>query len=362
MKTQLEVRAASIGQLGQERLGALAARVGFSLDEITAMQGLFGELLHPWAGDSSARPPAWPSDVSDDHSPFEFSIAIGGAQRELRVLVESRSDPPTLESNQVWGESINALLRRRYGVCLDRFAEVRDLFLPAHPDGVFAIWHAVSFWPGHLPEFKLYLNLSAQGLNRAPEVAREALQRLGFGSAWPEVVRHSMRRGPADDQLVYFSVDLAATPAARVKLYVRHHRADLAVLEESVQAPVGSFCRALAGSDGPYLGKGPVVCLGFVEGDGQRPSARTLYFPIAAYACDDRAARDRIVELLRANQLPVEDYLGPLEAFALRNLDEGVGMQSYVSIRQQDGRPRMTVYFSPELYHVQPPRPRLVSR
>src|SRR3954451_8650897 len=115
MQTRLDPRSLSLGQLGMGRLASLAEGVGFLPAQISAMQELFGELLHPWAGDSSSQPPAWLSDVSDDHSPYEFSIAVGGAQPELRVLVESRGDPPTLESNQVWGTSINAMLRRRYG-------------------------------------------------------------------------------------------------------------------------------------------------------------------------------------------------------------------------------------------------------
>ena len=358
MQTQPAAWSVTLGQLGLECMGSLAERVGFARGEIAAMQWLFSELVHPWGGVDMRLPPPWPSDVSDDHSPFEFSVAVGGSRPELRVLVESRGDPPTLESNQRWGLNINAMLQQRYGVNLDRFEQVRELFLPARPEGVFAIWHAVSFWPGRAPEFKLYLNLAAQGKARAPEVAQRALETLGFGGAWPEVVRHSMRRGELD-QLMYFSLDLSSTAAARVKLYFRHHDADCAVLEESAQGPVGGLCRALAGGDGPYLGKGPVVCLGFVESQPNAPSARTLYFPIAAYAPNDRVARDRVAEFLRSQGLPAADYTGPLEGFARRRLEDGVGMQSYASLRWSNGRPRVTVYFSPEAYHVAAPRPRL---
>jgi DMATS type aromatic prenyltransferase len=351
----------TLAELGLDRLTALARRVGLSR-EVGNMRELFCELLSPWGERDRAEPPAWPSDVCDDHTPFEFSFVMGGRTPELRILVESRDNPPSLRSNQRWGLAVNAMLEKRYGVSLERFERLRDLFLPEQPEGAFAIWHAVSFFPGEAPKFKLYLNLAAQGTARAEDLTRETLARLSLGEAWPHLAEHCLGRGPALDALMYLSLDLAEGPDARVKVYLRHYSATCNVLERSCGAapspPPGSvreFCRALAGDEGPYERKAPVVCLTYGPPES-RPSASTCYFPVAAYAPNDRVARDRVAAYLEAHDLSASEYLGGLEAFATRGLQDGVGMQSYASLRIAGGRPRVTVYLSPEAYRTEPAR------
>lgn len=366
MHTQLERAAPSLGELGSGRLAALAVKAGFG-DELPAMQRLFQELLATSGVNVAGAAPAWRSDVCDDHTPFEFSVAVGGASQELRVLVESREGGLGIDGNRRWGLRVNQWLRETRGLRLERFEQLRDLFLPDDAQGVFSIWHAVSFWPGRAPEFKCYLNLEAQGAARAPQLAAEALERLGFGRAWPLVMRTLLRRGPELDRLMYFSLDLSPTTAPRVKLYARHYAATTDELELAASGARGhqpgrltEFCRVLSGGDGPYLDKGPVSCLGFLDSELERPSASTIYFPIAAYAPNDRVARNRIASYLVLHELPLAPYVGPLEAFANRRLEDGIGMQSYASLRWSGDRPRVTVYFSPEAYSVGPARPTLM--
>ncbi|HZS41824.1 MAG TPA: hypothetical protein VFF06_33575, partial [Polyangia bacterium] len=197
----------------------------------------------------------------------------------------------------------------------------------------------------------------AQGQERAPRLAEKAMRRLGFGGAWPAIAAHLLGRGPERDRLMYFSLDLSRSAAARVKLYVRHFAATGAVLEHVCAAAPGlqpgsveEFCRALAGADGPFLQKAPVTCAAFVEDDVERPSTTTIYFPVAAYAPNDRVARDRIAGYLAQHALPLDAYTTPLDAFATRRLGDGAGMQSYASLRCGCARPRVTVYFSPEVF------------
>jgi DMATS type aromatic prenyltransferase len=359
---------ATIGEFGSNRLTALGRYLGFGDEQLEAMERQLRQLLGSYSKRSTADPPAWLSDVSDDHSPFEFSVAIDGSTPELRLLVESRGNPPTLESNERWGMAVNERLHNDFGICLDRFEQIRDLFFPANPQCVFAIWHAVCFWPGRRPEFKCYLNLAARGPAGSSSIAREALERLGFGRAWPLIAHTAMRRGADLDRLMYFSLDLSSSAAPRVKLYLRHFSASSLDLEIACTAArdhepgrITEFCRTLTGGDGPFTQKGPVTCLSFVTGDEERPSTSTLYFPIAAYAPNDRVARNRIASYLVLHELPLEAYTGPLETFATRRLDAGVGLQSYAALRWSGDRPRVTVYLSPEIYGVQAPRPVLTA-
>ncbi|MCU1280130.1 MAG: pyrroloquinoline quinone [bacterium] len=363
MLSQPQGYATNLGDLGSQRMTALARRLGFGGDEIASMEQLFRELLAPWAHLPVGGVPPWPSDVSDDHSPFEFSVAIDGAAPELRMLVESRGEPATLASNEQWGLAVNERLRSEHGAQLERFERIRDLFLPADPSCVFAIWHAVCFWPGRPPEFKCYLNLLAQGAGAPARVAQEALQRLGFAHAWPVIARTALHRGAAVDRLMYFSLDLSPSPAPRVKVYTRHLDVTTAELEHACSGAldyqpgrITEFCRTVGGDDGAYQEKGPVTCLAFVDGASAQASASTIYFPIAAYAPNDRIARNRIASYLVLHELPFSSYVGPLEAFSTRPLDDGIGMQSYVSMRWRGDKPRVTVYLSPEACSVQRPR------
>lgn len=349
----------TLGDFGGHRLGALARAVGLH-DETDALDQSFRQLLGPWAEAPVGGTPPWLSDVCDDHTPFEFSIAIGGAHPELRILVERRGASPNLASNQVVGTALNAELVRTHGADLERLHAIEDLFLRPDAQGVFAMWHAMSFSAGCAPECKLYLNLHAQGPTRAAAVAEAALERLGFPRAWGALAEYAMARGPELDVPSYLSLDLADRSGARVKVYFRHLEATVDDLERACSAAkmhvaghVAEFCTTLGG-EGPYTAKGLVTCFAYVEGD-ERPSASTIYFPIGAYAQDDRVARDRIAAYLTGHGLPVSAYMAPLEAFANRPLEAGVGMHSYASLRWVDA-PRVTVYFTPEAYRVEPPR------
>jgi DMATS type aromatic prenyltransferase len=353
--------ASSLGDFGVQRLQRLAQPAGLR-DQLPLMESVFRLLLDAWSP-SALGEPAWPSDVCDDHSPFEYSIVIGGATPELRLLVESRGDPPTLASNQEWGLAVNQRLAREYGVRLERFNRISDLFLPVGGDAVFALWHAVSFWPGRAPEFKCYLNVNARGPSEAPRLVQEALTRLGFGHLWPAIAASALRRSDFD-RLAYFSLDLSPSAAPRVKIYFRHLNSTAEDLELACSCArdyspgrIAEFCRALSGGEERFSRRGPVSCLSLV--DANQPSASTIYFPIASYAPNDRVARNRIASYLVLHELPLAGYLDPLQAFATRRLEDGIGMQTYASMKWGGDKPRVTTYFSPEAFHVQPPRPLL---
>jgi hypothetical protein len=49
-------------------------------------------------------------------------------------------------------------------------------------------------------------------------------------------------------------------------------------------------------------------------------------------------------------------YSAALEGFAKRPLQSGVGLQSYVSVRLHSGPRHVTIYLSPEVYRIEPPR------
>lgn len=363
-----EVVRSTFADFGAERLSRVCHAVGMG-DSARDTVAKFRTLLEPWGERTIGGTPVWPSDIVDDHTPFEISVTVGGHHSEVRVLVEAQGETPTLRAQQEAGRALTRRLERDFGADLRRLRLVEDLFLPEDPKGIFAVWHAVSFRSDGKLDLKIYLNLQARGRPLAPALAEEALARLGFGRAWPGLSRIAARRGLDLDELIYFSLDLSPRLDPRAKVYFRHHHTTSAELEAALAlspqhtpGDVARMCRALADEEGPLSMRAPVSCFSYVPGDTQRPSEATIYFPITGYVTDDRETQSRISAYLSSLGVPAAPYEAAVNAFTSRPLESGAGMQSYVSFRHDRGVPRLTVYFGPEAYSAQPPSTRPFSR
>ncbi|MFT3774325.1 MAG: tryptophan dimethylallyltransferase family protein [Minicystis sp.] len=337
--------------LGSNRLRSLCRGLGFDSSDERRALSIFRKLAASWGARSALKAPPWASDITDDHSPFEFSVAVDGAEPELRFLIEVLGDTPGLQSNWEASLAMNEQLAAEYGVHLGRLAEVQDLFAPTSECHRFTLWHAVCLRPGAAPDFKIYLNPQSRGRAQARNVVETAMRRLGFGDA----VAHLPEIGP-DDEITYFSLDLSAKREARVKVYTAHHHATVERIDQAIQSARGhapgktaEFCEAMSGSLGPYDSRPVLTCLSFVQGSAT-PLTGTVHFPVRTYAHDDRVVRDRIVRYLNQGGAPV--YARAIEAFTDRELEDGLGMQTYASLRVDPERQRVTVYLAPEVYDV----------
>ncbi|HEY0094295.1 MAG TPA: tryptophan dimethylallyltransferase family protein, partial [Archangium sp.] len=267
-------------------------------------------------------------------------------------------ESPTLASNWLAGWAICERLEREFGASLERLRLIEELFAPTSACPRFALWHAVCFREGRAPDFKVYLNPMAWGREQAHALVAEAMRRLGMEASiryLPEMTSH--------DTPIYFSLDLAARQGARVKVYTAHREGTASRIESMLRHAPGyepgqmeGFCRAMAGSEGPYSARPVQTCLAFAEGS-PLPSMGTVYFPVRTYAGDDGAVRDRVLAFLHPEAGAF--YARALNAFAARPLEAGIGMQTYVSLRQHRGQRRLTVYLAPEVYTVRPAQPEL---
>ncbi|NJR32288.1 MAG: hypothetical protein HC778_04850, partial [Chamaesiphon sp. CSU_1_12] len=204
--------------------------------------------------------------------------------------------------------------------------------------------------------FKIYLNPQSQQPSRAAAVVEESLVRLGFTHAWPTLAETAAQRGPDKDEFVYFSLDLAAHEHARVKVYLRHQDATPAELESALSAARNyipgdaiEFCQAMAPGQTSFSAKSVITAFSWVEGDNETPSVGTLHLPISNYATDDRAVCDLIDLYFIEHGLPVSKYQSAIRSFATRQLDAGVGMHSYTSLRRERQQRRVGIYLNPEL-------------
>jgi DMATS type aromatic prenyltransferase len=337
-------RSPTLLDVGTDRLSSLLRALEYSPSRVREAVTTFSRFAVPW-GDARANAASWPSDVTDDHTPFELSLALDGAEPETRALVEVQGAVPSVPENWVAAQALTRRWAPTYGMDLARLDRVASLFEPTPRTPRFALWHGICFGRAMAPDFKVYLNPYARSPERARDLVEEAMRRLGFGSAAMHFPEHA--RG---EDVMYFALDLSASPQARVKVYFANRAATFEAVEASAACGPGyvpgraaDFCRAMLQASGPFDRRPILTCLSFVAGD-PRPSAVTVHVPVRSYVPSDQAVRDRVCAYL-----PVEGaalYRRAVDAFARRPLSWGAGMQTYVSLRLPSRR--LTVYLATE--------------
>lgn len=96
--------------------------------------------IDPIAGRSLAEPPPWPTGVSDDHTPVEYSIACdAGKPPVLRILGETIAGQPSRRANMWAALQLVDTLATRLDLALDRFDRVRQVFLDGDPQHDFTL-------------------------------------------------------------------------------------------------------------------------------------------------------------------------------------------------------------------------------
>jgi len=208
------------------RLGGLCRAVGFEDHAVDRAVSTLRRLMHPWGAVAVGGDSGWVSDIADDHSPIEFSLSFDGGIPEVRMMIEAQGMSSTLESQAAAAIALTQKLAHEPGVDLERFHLVADLFLPEEfRAGKFGLWHSFCFGAHGEPTFKVYFNPLAHGEGREQGLVQEALNRLGFRDAWPLLAGVGAARGPIQDELKYFALDLTRGCASRVKVYFLHHEA-----------------------------------------------------------------------------------------------------------------------------------------
>jgi DMATS type aromatic prenyltransferase len=328
-------------------------------------------LLDPISVRPLREPPAWPTDISDDHTPVEYSIAYDvGKPPALRILGETIARQASRRANLDTALQLVDTLAGRLDLALDRFHRVRPLFVDDDPQQDFSIWFALVHRPDHDPEVKIYFNPDVRGRQHAADLVREALRRLGRDAAYTTALEYAVRPGQLGDRdyFSFFALDLHAQPDARIKLYVAHEEADADDLVRAANAVpevdsdlVRDFLALTCGT-ARLTRRPPLSGYDFTEAGGDRPSGYTLYLPIREYVDDDEQARDRVLAVLDRIGLDPGPVDRAIHAVAQRPLADGVGLIAHMSLRLHANRgPGVTVYLSSEAYGVTPPRTRVVT-
>jgi hypothetical protein len=324
------------------------------------------ELLRELLGATGERrlsdPPSWPSDVSDDATPVEFSIAFDGSgERAIRVLGETIAESPSNSANVRAARQFLDSITERFPVSVDRFQAVQDLYLPEQPHGKFSLWYSLIFRLNSSPKFKIYFNPAVRGAEQAPQLVAEGLRRLGMDDAYRIATEYALLRGDLD-RFTFFALDLDNSSRSRVKTYISHHSAESEVVERAASAVPGvdplqvrDFCSLISsGGSGPFTGLPLLSSYSYVD-DIDHPSNYSIYFPIRAHVSDDESARALLILLMKEYGYESAELDRVLNAVSRRPLRDGVGLIAYVSLRLGQGS-GITVYLSSEAYGVIPPR------
>ena len=341
-------------ELGQKKLEGLVRGLGLEA-ELGSATRLFELLTSAWNDRPITGTPLFSSDVTDDGTPFEFSVAFAAGRPLIRVLAEAQTAPFDAASGWEAGLALTRELATLPGVDPERFQRIQGLYAP--PSGSssrFSLWHAGTVEPDGTLSFKVYLNPRIAGASLAPEIVRESLVRLGADYAWSELEPKLGDRS----EILYVSLDLARSTDARVKVYVAHPHATSGEIDDLVRHESGyrpglaaRWIEELTGSAGTFDERPLLTCHAFRS--PLHAAEVTVHVPTRCYVGNDAES------VLRAGEL-----VGPLaaalragvEGMAGRPLEMGRGLVTYVSVRPVADGTRVTTYLAPEAHAISTPR------
>jgi len=337
-------------EVGLTRLDALCTVLGATPALRSEAHALFEDISESWGKLTVGDAPLWPSDITDDGTPFEFSVAFERNRFELRMLFESQQRPITNRSSWDAAIGFNERLRRTGKADLALFDRVSDLFAPTTQKAErFLLWHAAVLRDGACL-YKAYFNPELEDAAKAAPRVDMALQRLNLPAA-RRFVKTCTTQLPFKTRIPYFSVDLEDAASARTKLYLSADSAEhaMALVAETGgldPAVCSDWLSTLLGTDRPQRRRPILVCTAF-RPDGAPPDV-TVHVPIRCFVANDSEAAERLEGLLSAEQ--VARLRRALEAVSGNDPRSTRGVLTYASLRQSAGALRLTGYLAPQLY------------
>jgi hypothetical protein len=339
----------TLGQVAHQRLRSLCSALRWP--RVEAAEEALELLTKTFKAEPLRDTPSWSTDLTDDGSPFEFSLAFE-REIELRLLAEAQRPPFNLASNWNAAAEINQAIASGSAASLQRFEQIAPLFAPrvSRPSS-FALWHSACVNADAPTTYKLYLNPQIEGDENARALIMEALRRLKLDDG-ARFIEERLDR--PNERFVYFSLDLSAAATARVKVYFTLDINDLARAESLFAGTKNyhagslfSWLETLVGTTAQQARETRplLACVSFSH--DARPHM-TLHVPIRCYSPDDEQALRRTISLLEPHHANRLEHA--VRSWATRPLDAGGGLISYVSCRAESTMTRVTVYLAPQLF------------
>jgi DMATS type aromatic prenyltransferase len=297
--------------------------------------------MHGWGDRLIGDRCEYPSFLSRDGFPMEMSVSWRGGRPEVRILFETLGSCPTALAAQEAGRRLTRRLAELPGVDIDRYLRIEELFLSTTPTPYRpTVWHSLAWTPGRLPRYKAYLNPQVRGIDRAHDVVREAMGRLGLARAWQRVADRQVHLVKRGHELEFFALDLTEGDDARVKVYYRHNYVPRAELDE-VARLARRHDAAVAGEiydivypdiDSVVLNE-PMTCLAFRTGVDE-PDEANVYLRLPDAADSDADAAERIAAALDMQGVDPQRWRDVVAGLTPGvDLDGWAGLQELLAVR-----------------------------
>lgn len=344
----------TLRELGVSKLLALADGLGLGHLRDPALE-VFDLLTGEWVKDRATGTPPFRSDITDDGTPFEFSVALGNHAPQLRILSETWGSNSTPKGMWSAANKLNEQLFSRHGAQPSLFERVGHLFspLPSIP-AKFAMWHAAVLSDDGTSSFKVYLNPQVVGREGARGLVERALSELRLAHA-----SEFLARIPGGCDFPYFSLDLAEQLGGRAKLYLSQPDLDADVAEGLLSqwgltqpGQIRAWVKDLTRGARPHDPRPIQLSLSFRQ--EERLPDVTVHVPVRSYVESDAQALELACSLLSKDN--GDALRNGVEAMAERPLAAGRSLVTYVSLRPRGDDLGLTVYLSPQLYAIAAPR------
>lgn len=290
------------------------------------------------------------SDITDDGTPFEFSLSFKTHQQiGFRLLWEAQPVEHSPDPLLLWAaaERVNRIASRLPGVSLLEFEKIKSDFIPLpEAPARFSMWHALDFDANGDFLLKAYFNPEAR--STPVDTTLAALEKLGLAPLAQSFRNFLSFR--AQDTVLYFSIDLTAAENRRAKVYIAHANTTTDELEKILchlnqpePGNIPDWIYQTCGNRGPFSQRPVITCLS--SKPGVQAVSSTLHFPIRCYVKRDAEAIAGLSHLLEPDPLKtLETTLTRDFAFPLH---QGLGAISYVSRKTSSEEKSTTVYLQP---------------
>ena len=340
----------TLGSLGKEKLERIYKVIGQENNIKEATQ-IFDLMSAPWS--EYSREIKWENGLTDDVSPFEFSILFKGSKTTpiIRFLIEPQEFPLNKQSNWKAGLALKERIKQLPNVDVSKLNKIQNIFSPPATQNIqshFSIWYAAVLEPNN-PQIKVYLNPQIHGEKSAPELVKKALVALNSEHAWKFISDHlSLSKNLS--KMIYFSLDLSAGHKARTKVYIANKslkdiEAQLQGCLHYVQGSASKWVKTLTNQD--FFDKKPIIITYNFTSEHDRPIP-TIHTPIRSYTQNDEMAVERLNEFLSPEQIKtLKAIITQISEASLK--DEKA--LTYVSLRPSaDGQLDVTCYIAPCIY------------
>jgi hypothetical protein len=215
---------------------------------------------------------------------------------------------------------------------------------------VFYLWHAAVVPEAGASLVKVYFNPNVHGAAAAPDLIKEAMERLGHRASW---ILIEPRLHDTGNRPLFFSLDLHGGGDARIKVYLGRADSGAAIdrlIEGAANVRTGDASRLIGTLldrvDG--FAQRPILsCFAFKQ-PGAAPHV-ALHVPVRCYIDSDAGV---ISAMRRCLSAPDADTLtAAVTSLAGQPLTDSKGVVTYASFaRAAHSEPDVTVYLAPQLY------------